>query len=77
MQKISVFAQYVHGDSFYKNEYCTGNTTILEIIQRCNLSTTGASVYINGTRLNKKQWEKTISELKVPQSAFLSLRYGE
>ena len=77
MQKISVFAQYPHGGSFYKNEYCTGNVTINDIISRCNLSTFGASVYLNGNRLNKQQWDKTISALKVPNFSFLSLRYGE
>ena len=77
MQKVNVFAQYPHGGSFYKSVYCSSSATINEIISRCNLSTFGASVYLNSTRLAKTQWDDPLSKHKTPGFAFLSLRYGE
>lgn len=77
VQKINVFAQYPRGGSFYKSEYCGGSTTIMELIERCNLSTVGASVYLNGNRLAKADWSKPVSAFKLTSFAFLSLRYGE
>lgn len=77
MQKINVFAQYPKGGSYYKSKVCHGSTTINEILEQCNLSTVGASVYLNGTRLAKIDWDKPVSHFKLTQFAFLSLRYGE
>ena len=77
MLKVNVFAQYPKGGSFYKSQYCTSGTTINELINRCGLSTFGASVYLNGTRLNKQQWDMSVFELGIHSFAFLSLRYGE
>jgi hypothetical protein len=77
MQKVNVFAQYPHGGSFYKSVYCSSGTTINEIISKCNLSTFGASVYLNSIRLSKAQWDDPLYKYKTTEFAFLSLRYGE